>query len=218
MATLARRRIRKTVLRDVSYKTYVKLVRKPSNYHLRMTYYDGTLEIMSPQMIHEVPSRRLGMIVLAVTSELDIPCSGTGSTTFRRAGEGVFQGKGKEPDQSFYVTNVQFLMGANKIDLDAGDPPPDLWIEVDNRASSLGKLPVYAALGVPEVWRHRASKKTLAFLRLTERGAYEPVERSVVLPMLTPALVLEAIALGEGIAESFWDHRLRRWVRETLRP
>ena len=41
-----------------------------------------------------------------------------------------------------------------KLDLDfAHDPPPDLAIEVDNTNSSLNRMAIYGALGVPEVWR-----------------------------------------------------------------
>jgi hypothetical protein len=68
---------------------------------------------------------------------------------------------------------------------------------VDNRGSSRGRLPVYAALGVPEVWRYRVRRGELRFVRLVD-GAYEPLDRSLALPMLTPALVLEALALGAG--------------------
>ncbi len=41
------------VLRGVPYGHYVRLRDEPDNDHLRMTYYDGTLEIMSPEHIHE---------------------------------------------------------------------------------------------------------------------------------------------------------------------
>src|SRR5262245_10567007 len=91
-------------------------------------------------------------------------------------------------------------------------PPPDLWIEVDNRASSRGRLPVYAELGVPEVWRYHARRRKLWFGRLTERGVFEPIEQSVSLRMLTSALVLEALALGEGQSGGVWYRRLKEWI------
>ncbi|HEY9779787.1 MAG TPA: Uma2 family endonuclease [Leptolyngbyaceae cyanobacterium] len=40
-----------------------------------------------------------------------------------------------------------------EIDLDR-DLPPDLMLEVDFSNSSLNKLPIYTALGVPEIWRY----------------------------------------------------------------
>jgi Uma2 family endonuclease len=206
------------VLRGVRYGDYVRLVRQYENRHLRMTYHDGTLEIMSPEYIHERPSTRLGVLIRVVCEELDITYEGTASTTFRRGEDPTKKkGKGKEPDESFYFANATRILGKERIDLDAGDPPPDLWIEVDHRSSSRGKLPVYAALGVPEVWRYRAATKRLRFVRLAaDRGTYEAIERSLCLPMLTPSLVQEALALGDGLLESAWTRLVREWARRKL--
>jgi Uma2 family endonuclease len=204
------------VLRGVPYDAYVAMRRTPGNAHLRMTYHDGTLEIMSPEFRHERASSRLGQLVLTLAVELGLDCESSRCTTFRRGGAGVFRGKGKEPDESFYFANESRVRGKHVIDLDAGDPPPDLWIEVDNRASSRGKLPVYAALGVPEVWRHRARKKHLVFLGLDPQGVYEPIERSRCLPMLTPALVLEGLALGEGLSAMEWQTMFHAWIGDNF--
>jgi Uma2 family endonuclease len=217
MSTTAKATEGVMLLHRIPYKVYAQICRDPFNRHVRMTYCDGTLELMSPILYeHEQWSQRFGMIIRAVTCELRITCIGTGSTTFRRGGESLRKGAGKEPDQSFYIAHADRFIGRKTIDLDAGDPPPDLWIEVDSRGSSRGRLPVYAKLGVPEVWRFRSRRKTLTFLRLTEGGSYEPIDHSRSLPMLTPALVLEALAMSDGLDESEWDFRLRAWVRDTF--
>jgi Uma2 family endonuclease len=216
MAAVDRRHPHVAVLGDVPFKVYVKLALTPENRHLRMAYHDGTLEIVSPKLRkHEVPSDRLRIIITTVASRLGLVYDGTGSYTYRRSGDGPYRGKGKEPDQSFYFANAGRVPKTRDPDLDAGDPPPDLWIEVDNRASSAGRLPIYATLGVPEVWRYRASKKTLQFLQLVE-GVYQPIDRSLAVPVLTPALVLEALALGGDTLESEWDRLLREWVDRTF--
>jgi Uma2 family endonuclease len=216
MATVDRRHPHVAVLGDVPFKVYVKLALTPENRHLRMAYHDGTLEIVSPKLRkHEVPSDRLRIIITTVATRLGLAYDGTGSYTYRRSGKGPYRGKGKEPDQSFYFANAGRVPKTRDPDLDAGDPPPDLWIEVDNRASSAGRLSIYAALGVPEVWRYRASKKTLQFLQLVE-GVYQPINRSLAVPVLTPALVLEALALGGDTLESEWDRLLREWVERTF--
>src|SRR5271165_183694 len=88
-------------LHGVSYDFYQQVRRAPGNRRLLMTYNDGTLEIMSPLYRHEKYSRRIGLVVLAVTSILGIPCQGTGSTTFSKRGRQKSRGWGKEPDQSF---------------------------------------------------------------------------------------------------------------------
>lgn len=127
------------------------------------------------------------------------------------------KGKGKEADESFYIQHFEWFKGRNSIDLDAGDFPPDLWIDVDHRGNTRGNLPVYAMLRVPEVWRFRAKRRALSFLRLTEGGQYEPIRQSLALPMLTPDLVLEAIAMGDGLSDSDWHLRLCEWARARLK-
>lgn len=205
------------VLRGVLYEDYVRIRDVPANGHLKMAYHNGTLEIMSPESLHEVPSRRIGLFIYEVAMGLGVSCTGTGSTTFRLRGQEVKKGTGKEPDESFYFAHEARILtrSDSAIDLDAGDPPPDLWIEIDNRASSAGKLPVYAALGVPEVWRYRSRSRLLWFGRRVD-DHYEPIERSLSLPMLTPALVLEALALGDGKSEIAWGAILRDWVHTSL--
>jgi Uma2 family endonuclease len=216
MATKLRRYPAVTIIHKVRFKDYVKLVMTPENRHLRMAYHDGTLEIVSPRLRqHEKPSDKLRIIITTVADRLGLPYDGTGSYTYRRAGDGPYRGKGKEPDQSFYFANTGRVPRDRDPDLDAGDPPPDLWIEVDNRVSSKGRLPVYSALGVPEVWRYRSKSKTLQFLRLVG-DSYESIDQSLALPRLTPALVVEALELGGNVPESEWVRLLREWVERTF--
>src|SRR5689334_10542331 len=120
------------VLHGVTYGEYLKLRRDEANDHLRMTYHDGTLELMSPEFIHELPSRRLSVLIFVVCEELDIEFLGAGSTTIHRGQKGSKKGKGKEPDECFYFANASGVLGKKRIDLNTGDPPPDLWVEVDN--------------------------------------------------------------------------------------
>ncbi len=204
------------VLHRVPYDLYARLRDEPANRHTRMNYYDGTLELMSPEYRHEKGAVRLGTIVRVVTVELKIPCTSSRLTTFRRSGDLPLKGRAKEPDESFYLANEPRIRDKDAIDLEV-DPPPDLWIEVDTRGSSLGKLPVYAALGVPEVWRYRPRRGVLWFGRLGPDG-YESIDRSLALPMLSPAPVLEALAMSVGQPESSWERQLQAWARERFGP
>lgn len=206
------------VLRDVLFGEYVALRDKPANDHLRMTYHDGTLEIMSPHSAHERPSRRVGVLISVVCEELDIEFEGLRSTTFRRGEETLKKGHGKEPDECFYFANAPRIQGKGEIDLNL-DPPPDLWVEIDHRSSSRGKLPTYAVLKVPELWRYRPRSDRLWFGRLADDGtSYQEIDRSLSLPMLSPALVREGLALGRNVLEMTWTKALRGWVRETFLP
>ncbi len=217
MATATRhQRSNITVLHRVPYKVYARLVEEPANYHLRMAYHDGTLEIVSPiKFKHEIPSVRLFLLVTTVAEILGVDSLATGSGTFKKGGEGPFRGKGKEPDQSFYFANAHRFPRDREPDLNAGDPPPDLWIEVDNRVSSAGRLPVYVALGVPEVWRYRVNSRQMQFLRLV-KDRYEVIKRSLSLPILTPALVQDALAFGVNLSDTEWVRRLREWARPLI--
>lgn len=213
-----RRRPRRgeVVVHRVPYAVYVQLLEVETNRHLKMAFHDGTLEIASPHFwMHEVPTVWLSTVVKVVAGHLGLPFQSSRSATFRRGGPGIYAGKGKEPDEGFYFANLGRLPRDRAPDLDAGDPPPDLWIEVDHRVSSAGRLPVYAALGVPEVWRYRSKARTLRFLGLVDTSD-EIIEASASLPMLTPALVLEALAPGDRTSDSAHLRTLRSWDARTF--
>jgi Uma2 family endonuclease len=196
------------VLRDVPWEYYVHLRDNEANNHIRMSYYRGVLELMSPQFRHEKHGRRLDHLVMMVTAVLDIPCADAGSTTFRREDVAA----GKEPDTCFYLSHEPRVREKEDLDL-AIDPPPDLAIEVDNQNRSIGKLPIYAALGVPEVWRYDARAGVIWFGRLQDDGTYASIDRSEALPILTPQRVLDALSLGAGMPQSRWIELVREWVR-----
>jgi Uma2 family endonuclease len=48
------------------------------------------------------------------------------------------------------------------------DPPPDLVIEVDITSPSLDKFPIYARLGVREVWGYDAARASIFVLEVGE--------------------------------------------------
>ena len=203
-------------LRDVDWETYCQLRDEPANYHIRMAYLDGTLTLMSPEFIHDEGAESLGLLIRGVTSGLGLTVKGIRTTTLRR-GTARRKGSGKEPDNAFYLGENERLMRnarkKGKLDLDV-DPPPDLAIEVDNRNDSEAALPIYARLGVPEVWRYDVREHSLWFGRL-EGQAYVEVDRSVALPRLTPSLVLQALdVFDEGeMDENAWLEWLKGWAR-----
>ena len=203
------------VLYDIPWSVYLQLRAADDRPGVRMSYWNGTLELMSPEYIHDKTKIRLARLVTAVVEELDIASACAGSTTFQLPGEGEKKGAAKEPDSCFYIKNERVIRDKDDIELPV-DPPPDLAIEVDNTTDSAGKLPIYAALGVPEVWRYDVQTKELVFDRLQPDDTYASVARSECLPMLTPALVQEGLDLCQGVSESRWGRMLRDWVRERL--
>jgi Uma2 family endonuclease len=179
-----------------------------------MAYHDGVLEIMSPEYIHDYGARNLFLIVLAYCKAFQVPCAAAGSTTFHKGLSGQLKGKGKEPDESFYLRDAaEAIQGKTSLDLTV-DPPPSLWVEVDNWGSSMSRLPLYAGLSVPEVWRYRARRRTLWFGRLAGEG-YEEVAASVVLPGLTAATVLDLLGEAGSRNMAAWSTWLEDvWFQE----
>jgi Uma2 family endonuclease len=206
------------VLEGVPWTVYRVLRALPASRNVRMTYLDGTLHLMSPEYIHEKGASNLAMLVLEVAQALSLDVEPTGTTTLRRKGRGKQRGVGKEPDTGFYVgIHAEMMRGRDAIKLST-DPPPDLVIEVDNKADSTAALPIYARLRVPEVWRYRPRQGTLWF-GMFNGQAYEPIGRSLALPMLTPELVLQALDARITGKQSFiaWKTWLADWAR-TLPP
>jgi Uma2 family endonuclease len=187
-------RTRRPVARitGVTYDAYVRIRDHRGNRGQRMAYHDGVLEIMSPQYIHDYGARNLLFLVIAYCKAFQVPSQAAGSTTFRKGVPGELQGDGKEADESFYLRDAAVaIRGKTSLDL-AVDPPPSLWIEVDNWGNSESKLPIYAGLGVPEVWRYRLRARRLWIGRLAG-DTYTAVAASVALPGLTPATVLDLL-------------------------
>jgi Uma2 family endonuclease len=148
------------VLRDITWGTYLKLRDNPANDSVRMTYLDGTLYLMSPEFIHEYGVGLLGLFIRSVAKALGQEIKGIGSTTLqhgpRRRGQ---RGAGKEPDCAFYLgDNERRMRKMKSLDLDT-DPPPDLAIEMDNKADSTAARTVYARIGVPEAWRYAPGRR-----------------------------------------------------------
>jgi Uma2 family endonuclease len=61
-------------------------------------------------------------------------------------------------------------------------------VEVDIQHDSSSKLPIYAALGVPEVWRYDGRGATIYHLR---NDQYTPAPSSLALPILTSHILTE---------------------------
>jgi Uma2 family endonuclease len=203
-------------LLDVDWETYCQLRDEPANERVRMEYLDGELTLMSPEAIHDEGAELLGLVLRGVTSGLGLAIKGIRTATLRR-GTARRKGAGKEPDNAFYIGEnerpMRNMKKKGKLDL-AVDLPPDVAIEVDNTRNSKRALAIYARLGVPEVWRYDGPGHSLWFGRLAG-DHYEPVDRSVALPRLTTALVLQALdVFDEGeMDENAWFEWLKGWAR-----
>src|SRR5207248_563943 len=106
------------------------------------------LEIMAPLFWHEDVKTFLGRLVEMLTFLCSIDVKSAGSTTFARKEKR----KGLEPDECYFIKSAAAVRGVKRWN-PRKHPPPDLAIEVDITSRSIEREPIYAALGVPELWR-----------------------------------------------------------------
>jgi len=174
--------------------------------HLRVSYDRGTLEIMSPLPQHEAYARFIDQLVRALGDERDVAVESFGGATWKRRP----LAKGVEPDACYYVASAGRIIGKREIDLEV-DPPPDIVVEIDVTHESLRKFGIYAALGVPEIWRYDEDQRRMSFHGLTG-GAYQEISESRFFEGLTPDVLGAALeqSVTEGQTTALSSFRLRR--------
>ncbi len=165
----------RVILHGITWATFERLLAdRGDTAGPRLTYDQGTVELTRPSPEHEWLKGTLTQIVDAIAYARDLHYQNLASTTLTRQD----LDRGFEPDACFYIQHAAALQDIEPLDL-ATAPPPDLVIEVDITNPSLNKLPLYAAIGVPEVWRYTRDGIQLYQL---QHGYYEPIASSVVLP------------------------------------
>jgi Uma2 family endonuclease len=204
----------RVTLRNVGWETYKMLVEEDPGRSAPRFFYDrGVLEIVSPSFEHEAIADVISSLVNELTVELEIDVTPARSTTFKHEDFS----RGFEPDASFYFPdNAAKVRGKRRISLDAGDPPPDLVVEVDITSPSASKLPIYARLGVAEVWRHDGDRLTVLGLQQNEEGYYAEMPESALLaPARVPGESLTRF-VEEGLTSGrpAWTHRVHEWALE----
>jgi len=191
MTTLPLATESRVILDGVRWQTYECLLADLSEHRkARLAYDHGTLEILTPSFAHEWLNRLLADIITALAFGKRLSIEQAGSTTFRR--EDVE--RGFEPDSCFYFGDQAVEMrGRDQVDLHR-DPSPALVVEIDLTHPSLDKFPIYAALGVEEVWRFDGQR--VWFYQLGPQG-YTPMETSAVLERVT-IQALHPLLRGDG--------------------
>ena len=205
METVKSRAEQRVLLRNISWETYERLLDERGDSRVpRLAYDRGDLEIMSPSSEHE----SVAYFVAVLAEEMRVNAYGVGSTTYRRGDIG----QGFEPDSSFYIRNEERIRGKPRIDLSA-DPPPDLVIEVDITSPSLDKFPIYARLGVHEVWRYDGTRATIFLLK---EGEYVEAGESVAMPSLTSDVLTHFVEESTSLGSTDWLRRVREWARGNI--
>jgi len=86
-------------------------------------------------------------------------------------------------------------------------------IEVDITSCFPDHFPLYAAVGIEEVWRYDGH--VVRFHRLQE-GAYRVIERSIVLPPLTATQATIFVEQSRHQRAGEWERAVSQWVRGRI--
>lgn len=166
-------------LRGVSFKEYETMLRwRGDSATPRMTYLEGTLELMTPSIFHELGKKALARVIEAWSEEAVVPLEGARSWTLKARKDE----RGAEPDECYFVMRPGRSLTSAK--------HPDFAIEVIWTRGGIDKLEVYRKLGVPEVWILEKGKLTFHVLR---GSAWRTTRRSVMVPTLDPSHVEAAM-------------------------
>ena len=152
------------ILYDVTWEKYEQLSDMFVDEFPRMTYLEGTLEIiMTTSPEHERLKTIIARLIETYAVERLINLNGYGSATFRRE---VVR-RGAEPDECYCLGLLAEV--------------PDIVIEIALTSGGIDKLDVYRGLQVPEVWFWANDRFSLYHLR---DSGYELISSSEFLPEL----------------------------------
>jgi Uma2 family endonuclease len=191
---------------DVSWGEYENLLADLGESSTRIFYDRGRMEVMAPASAHEKPKSVIHRLVTALSDELDIDVESLGSTTLKAD----LKARGAEPDDCFYVQNAAFVIGKEDLDLNH-DPAPDIVIEIDRTSASLDKFKIYAALGVPEIWRLKGHQ---VHIYLLSGDGYDESFNSRAFPFVSALTLSEFLVQGLAEGERKVARNFRVWVRE----
>ena len=197
-----------------SWEFYLALTEAVGDQHVRIAYDGQRIEIMSPGPDHEDYKEAVACLVRALAFVAGLPCKGTGSTRRKRP-EAL---RGLEPDTSFYLTPEKIAVARSRPKSPSDDPMPDLAVEIDVSRPEVDRMGIYAALGVPEVWRFDG--ETAWIDRPGPDGSLVGAAESGFFPGFRPedlAFLLTKVA-AEAEDDNDFSLRVTAWARANLAP
>ncbi|TAD79576.1 MAG: Uma2 family endonuclease [Oscillatoriales cyanobacterium] len=199
------------LLRDIDWSEFERILEglKHQPGH-RIAYEDGFLEIMTPLPEHEHFKELLSDAIKEVADSLDLDYASYGSTTWRSR----FKQAGIEPDNCFYIKNEVMIRGKLEFDLSV-DPPPDLALEIDLTSPSLDRFPIYARLGIPEIWRY--AKGELQVYEL-QGDHYQARSTSLAFPQLPVSELPTVLERSRSSGQRAMRRAVRDWVAQWRSP
>ncbi len=197
------------ILEDVGWELYESVLKSVGDNAIRVTFDRGRIEIISPRWEHENIARLLGRLVEMLTLELDMQIASGGSVTLRDKSKQ----RGTEPDQCYFFKNASKMRGKKGAWISGIDPAPDLVIEIDITSPSIDREPIYASIGVPEIWRWDG--KRLMCLHL-KNGKYIPAKFSASFKDLEVARLKRFVDQLRIKDENAIVRGFLEWMRKSL--
>lgn len=197
------------LLENVSWQAFeTLLVELGDQRAARVAYDEGILEIMAPLPEHEYYKEAIGVLVQDLADVVDIDYETLGSTTWKR--QDLLAGV--EPDNCFYFQNESVIRGKLDFDL-TKDPPPDLVLEIDVTHKSLDRFPIYARLGVPEIWRYEKGQIKIYQL---QGNRYVETSTSLIFPVIPVQQIIPFIQQHRAAGKKSMRRAFRDWVRQQI--
>lgn len=182
----------------------------------RFSYDRGRLEMMNPLEDHDRCRKLIESLILVLIDETELRLESYTAPILKRAD----LQRGTEPDACYYIQHADQMQHQATIDL-TRDPAPDLIQEVALTRSSIDKLPIYAAFGIPEVWRYVTQpgedffKGELQIFCL-EGDRYVESPTGLAFPFLPANRILEFIEHSDSMGLMTALRVLRAWVEEQI--
>jgi Uma2 family endonuclease len=208
----------RVVLSNVNWQQYEKLLLElGAERQARLTYFRGKLELMTPVEEHERCHKLIESLVLVLVDELFLNVTTIAPAALRNSELGC----ATEPDACYYFQESgRSVKNKTEIDL-LQDPVPALLVEVALTKSAVDKLPIYASLGVPEVWQYITTagaevlQGKLVIYQL-QADRYVEQTHSITFPLLPGDRILQFLEESDSIGLAAALRLLRAWVKERL--
>jgi Uma2 family endonuclease len=173
----------RVVLQGLTWHDYIQIGNILSNRPaLRLTFNQGTLEIMVTSTEHEFYKTRLGRLIEILAEVFNRRIDPRGNMTFQRED----LEKGVEGDNCWWIEHEEQIRA--KLTWDpAVDPPPDLLLEIE--VSRMARMAIYAALRVPQVWCFDGKSLRVYLLQLD--GTYLQAKESPTFPGIPVAEIVD---------------------------
>jgi Uma2 family endonuclease len=179
-AARPRRGEKRMLFHGMNWKDYLMFGKAAERWSgVRVSYLEGTVEIMFPSYEHERSKSRIGRLLEAYMEHEGIEFFEHGSTTIKQE----IKDAGKEPDESYCIHRQAKY--------------PDLAIEVALSSGGIETLEIYRRWNIPEVWIWQRDRLRVFVL---EDDKYMKRPTSRWFPDLDLILLCECAKIEGGLA------------------